>query len=51
VSNMSEEGRSHGNITLEDMLQHCSRHKSKWVPPGTPDGFWDLTIHSPQKWG
>eukprot|EP01034_Spumella_vulgaris_P025458 gene25458-31922_t len=31
-------------------LQECSRHKSKWSPPRTPDGFWDLTVHTPEDW-
>jgi hypothetical protein len=31
-------------------LQECSRHKSKWTPPTTPEGFWDLTVHTPEEW-
>ena len=29
----------------EDMSQHlkaCSRHRARWTPPSTPDGFWDI---------
>mmetsp|Transcript_3769 Transcript_3769/g.5851 ORF Transcript_3769/g.5851 Transcript_3769/m.5851 type:complete len:219 (-) Transcript_3769:268-924(-) len=29
---------------LKDILQRCSRHKSRHTPPLTPDGFWDLSI-------
>jgi hypothetical protein len=26
-------------------LQTCSRHKAKWVPPETPEGFWSLSLN------
>lgn len=33
------------------MLQTCSRHKSVDAPPpSTPEGFWDLTVHTPEEW-
>jgi hypothetical protein len=33
------------------MLQTCSRHKSVVPPPAsTPEGFWDLTVHTPDEW-
>jgi hypothetical protein len=33
------------------MLQTCSRHKSVVPPPAsTPEGFWDLTVHTPEEW-
>jgi hypothetical protein len=35
---------------LDEMLQKCSRHKSKWAVPNTPDGFWDLSVHTPDGW-
>lgn len=33
-----------------EMLQKCSRHKSRCTPPSTPDGFWDLSIKDPASW-
>ena len=27
-----------------EFLQKCSRHKSRFTPPSTPDGYWDLSI-------
>jgi hypothetical protein len=27
-----------------EFLQQCSRHKSRFTPPSTPDGYWDLSI-------
>jgi hypothetical protein len=35
---------------LTETLRRCSRHKSHWSPPSTPDGFWDLTVHTPDEW-
>jgi hypothetical protein len=35
---------------LTETLRRCSRHKSHWSPPCTPDGFWDLTIRTPDDW-
>ncbi len=35
---------------LNETLRRCSRHKSHWSPPSTPDGFWDLTVHTPEEW-
>jgi hypothetical protein len=35
---------------LTETLRRCSRHKSHWSPPLTPDGFWDLTVHTPDEW-
>eukprot|EP01039_Chlorochromonas_danica_P000313 gene313-335_t len=42
-----------GIITDEnrgDFLQSCSRHKARWTPPSTPEGFWDLSLHTPAGW-
>jgi len=33
-----------------EVLQACSRHKARWTPPGTPEGFWGLTLHTPDDW-
>ena len=33
-----------------EMLQRCSRHKAKWEPPATPEGYWDLSVHTPAAW-
>lgn len=38
-----------GEDILAEVLQRCSRHKAKWAPPSTPEGFWDLTFHTPTK--
>ena len=35
---------------MEEMLRNCSRHKARWSPPRTPEGFWDLTVRTPEKW-
>lgn len=35
---------------LKEMMRQCSRHKSRWTPPSTPLGFWDLSIPSPDEW-
>jgi hypothetical protein len=35
---------------LTETLRRCSRHKSHWSPPCTPEGFWDLTIRTPDDW-
>lgn len=34
----------------KDFLQSCSRHKARWTPPSTPDGFWDLAVNTPPEW-
>lgn len=34
----------------EYFLQCCSRHKAKWAPAETPEGFWDLSINTPEAW-
>eukprot|EP01038_Epipyxis_sp_PR26KG_P007075 gene7075-9657_t len=31
-------------------LQDCSRHKSKYTPPNTPDSFWELSVNTPDEW-
>eukprot|EP01031_Cornospumella_fuschlensis_P025164 gene25164-30390_t len=31
-------------------LQSCSRHKARWTPPSTPEGYWDLSLHTPADW-
>jgi hypothetical protein len=35
---------------VNEFLQLCSRHKSKWTPPQTPEGFWDLSVRTPDEW-
>ena len=47
--------RTQGLLTTEEeereMLKACSRHKSiSGPPPDTPDGFWNLTVHTPEEW-
>ncbi len=47
--------RAVGLLTSEEeereMLNACSRHKSTaGPPPDTPDGFWSLTVHTPEQW-
>mmetsp|Transcript_28359 Transcript_28359/g.47939 ORF Transcript_28359/g.47939 Transcript_28359/m.47939 type:complete len:358 (+) Transcript_28359:139-1212(+) len=41
-SNVADESR--------DMVQLHSRHRNKSTPPSTPEGFWDLTILTPDEW-
>jgi hypothetical protein len=35
---------------VTEFLQLCSRHKAKWTPPQTPEGFWDLSVRTPDEW-
>jgi hypothetical protein len=28
----------------KDMINTCSRHRTKYTPPSTPDGYWDLSM-------
>lgn len=35
---------------LPDMLKCCSRHKSKYTPPDTPEGVWGLSVNTPNEW-
>eukprot|EP01031_Cornospumella_fuschlensis_P027722 gene27722-33486_t len=42
-----------GIVTEENkkmFLQSCSRHKARWTPPSTPEGYWDLSLHTPADW-
>jgi len=32
------------------MLKECSRHKARWTPPSTPEGFWELSLNTPSEW-
>jgi hypothetical protein len=36
--------------TLPKVMKACSKHKAKYLPPDTPDGFWDLDITTPPEW-
>ena len=41
----------HSTLQLKrEVLQSCSRHKAKWTPPATPEGFWNLTLETPDDW-
>lgn len=31
-------------------VNECSRHRSKWTPPSTPEGFWDVSLGTPDNW-
>jgi len=33
-----------------EMVQECSRHRQAFTPPDTPDGYWDLTVRTPEEW-
>ena len=33
-----------------EALKRCSRHKGRWEPPQTPEGFWELSVHTPATW-
>ena len=35
---------------LPDMMKQCSKHKAKYTPPDTPEGFWDLSVNTPTEW-
>ena len=37
-------------IDRVEMLKRCSRHKSAWEPPQTPEGFWELSVNTPADW-
>lgn len=37
-------------VDRAEMLKRCSRHKSAWEPPQTPEGFWELSVHTPANW-
>ena len=42
-----------GKDTFEckQAIQLCSRHRTRYnKQPGTPPGFWDLDIHTPEEW-
>ena len=28
----------------KDVVQECSRHRSRFTPPSTPDGFWEMSF-------
>jgi hypothetical protein len=32
------------------MVQSGSRHRRKHTPPSTPEGYWDLSISTPEQW-
>jgi hypothetical protein len=34
----------------DEMVQRCSRHRQVTTPPVTPEGFWDLTMRTPEDW-
>ena len=33
-----------------DLVQLHSRHRNRSTPPSTPEGFWDLTVPTPEEW-
>jgi hypothetical protein len=33
-----------GGVDGNQLLQACSRHRHKWAPPSTPEGFWNLSF-------
>ena len=34
----------------QDLVQLHSRHRDRSTPPPTPEGFWDLTVNTPEEW-
>jgi hypothetical protein len=51
IAVMREQGLLQSEDDVTEMLQNCSRHKSAaGPPPDTPEGFWDLTVHTPEEW-
>ena len=48
---LAQQGVIVDDAQMKEMLQRCSRHKfNQGPPPDTPDGFWDLTVHTPEEW-
>lgn len=43
-------GESRRQKVPEDLVQLHSRHRDRSTPPSTPEGFWDLTILTPEEW-
>lgn len=33
-----------------ELKMECRHYKETPSPPHTPDGFWDLEIHTPESW-
>ena len=43
-------GKGQGQTSPSDLVQLHSRHRNRSTPPATPDGFWDLTVPTPEDW-
>ena len=39
--------KQYGEERAAQMKQECSRHRSRFTPPKTPEGYWDLSMQSP----
>ena len=37
-------GNDNGQFNRKEMVQECSRHRYKYVPEQTPQGFWELSF-------
>ena len=47
---LEQQGIVLSTVSLDDMLKKCSRHKAQWSPPQTPEGFWGLSVDTPEDW-
>jgi hypothetical protein len=48
---MIDQGMDVNSHSLQSMLDKCSRHKGAvWEAPPTPEGFWDLSVTTPEDW-
>ena len=34
----------------QEMINTCSRHRSRYTPPTTPEGFWGVSLNTPAEW-
>ena len=51
IAVIRDQGLVKSDDEIRAMLQKCSRHKSAaGPPPNTPDGFWDLSVYTPDDW-
>ena len=39
--------KQYGEERAAELKQECSRHRSRFTPPKTPEGYWDLSMQSP----
>lgn len=47
---LAQQGMLFDDAARREMLLQCSRHKARWSPPRTPNGFWDVDVNTPKDW-